>query len=354
MLWSNMSRKPSAGNSWFQKLHLPLIFLVGVMVASVVSFHPIGLSVVFIAIGLLTLSWQVLLREPIWDSRGSQLYTRSVLFWPTLRTYLLITLIASAAAAIRALFGKDPITAAEMTIVLIVAMPIGLLFAYSGIALHAGEPYSLMSIHLQWIAIASCLFFVNVIIVIFVYVFRHQLLQLARTVIQSPLFSQHHFFINILVSILMVGIGIVFAIRRERISWELLERFQGISIFSPIYCLGGGAFGKKTLSSLNIPTQEGNLLIGSFIVCGVLFLLFLLTFALFREKEAIDENRQPGHPSEGIVDQFGTPIATKEVDSVRQSDLSPTLYFVSFIASLAIALLFATVLDFSYLVLTRL
>lgn len=332
---------------------LTLSFLIGVGLSSVVGFHLAGLGIVLLGIAFFNLSMNVLLGEPRWDSRGSERYTKSVLFWPTFRVFVLSIVIVSATAGTRALLGYDPRPAAEMTILLIAAMPIACLFAYSGISLYAGERYATMSVSAQWMSIAASLVWLNVIAVVVIYAFRAIILERLKVVAQSSFISQHHFIIFFLLSIILVGIGMGFAISRERLSWELLERLKGISIFSPMYCLGGGVFGKKTLSSLNIPAKDSNILVGTFVVCGILFLLFLLTFALLRPSQNITESDSSEGDVKNIVDEHGNPIASDNTNR-EQPDMTRSLFFVSLNAGLAITLLLSTVIDFSFLVMVQL
>jgi hypothetical protein len=191
-----------------------------------------------------------------------------------------------------------------------------------------------------WTYLWQFFFLFNIIVIILIYKFKSQIGTFLRPLINSNYFYANHFIILLIISMGIVGYTIRYAIKMEKLDWDMLDRLKTISIVSPAYCFGGAILWSKVLSPLGVKLKDILILAQTSIISGILFLLFLFLIVLFRPQE----NNIKDEKVRSLVDSLGNEFK-KDNNKITYS-----LFFTSFIVAMGISLFFCIVLDAAYLI----
>lgn len=87
----------------------------------------------------------------------------------------------------------------------------------------------------------------------------------------------------------------------------MLSDLKAFPIVSPVFCFGGPIFWFKNLEHLSLNASQISIYNTLSIISGIIFLLYLLLFAIFNQRYSKDINRFQN--KNDIVDSKGNPIS---------------------------------------------
>lgn len=123
----------------------------------------------------------------------------------------------------------------------------------------------------------------------------------------SEYWNKSHFFWISLVLFIVFAYFYFILNRFDLIEWKMLSDLKAFPIVSPIFCFGGPIFWFQNLEHLSLNASQISIYNTLSIISGIIFLLYLLLFAVFNQRYSKDINRFQN--KDDIVDSKGNPIS---------------------------------------------